>query len=189
MKLMKIIAAVLLSSVLASAVHAQTIMETTNVAPTKIETLESQTNAIIVRGIGTASTLSAGPGMLTFQLKESFNADTGAILHGLLLDYAMGSFHRRIVIDYDEITPLLKAMDYIQTVNHDVTQLPNFEVEFRTKSGFQVICIGNQRQTAVQMFMKFGDDDRILVNSTQMSQLRVMVAQCQVALDALREAK
>ncbi len=186
---MKIIAAVLLSSALASAVHAQIMTETTNVAPTKIETLEAQTNAIIVRGIGTASTLSTGPGMLTFQLKESFNADTDAILHGLMLDYATGNFHRRMVIDYDELTPLLKAMDYVQTVNHDVTQLPNFEVEFRSKSGFQIIGIGNQRQTAVQMFLKFGGDERIAVNSTQMAQLRVMIAQCQVALDALRGAK
>jgi len=186
---MKIIAAVLLSLVLAAAVRAQTMTESTNVAPTKIETLEAQTNAIIVRGIGTASTLSAGPGMLTFQLKESLNADTGAKMHGLMLDYAMANFHRRMVIDYDELAPLLKAMDYIQTVNHDVTQLPNFEVQFRTRSGFQVIGIGNQRQTAVQMYMKFGGDERILVNSTQMAQLRVMIAQCQVALDALREAK
>ena len=189
MKRMKIIAAVLLASALASAAHAQTMAVTTNVAPTKIEMLELQTNAIIVRGMGAASTLSAGPGMLTFQLKESFNADTGAKLHALMLEYAMGNFHRRMVIDYDELTPLLKAMDYLLTANHDVTQLPNFVVEFRTRSGFQVIGIGNQRQTAVQIFMKFGDDDRIPLNSTQMSQLRVMIAQCQVALDALREAK
>ena len=185
---MRIIAAVLLSTMLACAVRAQSPTETTNVAPTKIETLESQTNAIIVRGIGTASTMSAGPGMLTFQLKESFTPDTGAKLHGLMLDYAMSNFHRRMVIDYDELTPLLKAMDYIQTVNHDVTQLPNFEVEFRTRSRFQVIGIGNQRQTTIQMFLKFGGDERISVSSTQMSQLRAMIAQCQVALDALRAA-
>lgn len=185
---MKIIAAVLLSSVLSWAVHAQSPTEITNVSPTKIETLESQTNAIIVRGIGTASTLSAGPGMLTFQLKESFNADTSAKLHGLLLDYALANFHRRMVLDYDELALLLKAMDYIQTVNHDVTQLPNFEVQFRTRSGFQVIGIGNQRQTTVQMFLKFGDDERIPVSSTQMSQLRTMISQCLVALDALRAA-
>ena len=186
---MKIIAAVLLSATLASAVHAQFLTEATNVTPTKIETLEAQTNAIIVRGIGTAGSLTAGTGLLTVQLKESLNADTNVKLLGLLLDYAQGNFHRRMVLDYDELALLLKAMDYIQTVNHDVTQLPNFEVVFRTKSGFQVIGIGNQRQTAVQIFMKLGDDERISVNSTQLSQLRTLIAQCQVALDALREAK
>jgi len=186
---MKIIATVLLSTTLALAVQAQFLTEATNVAPTKIETLESATNAIIVRGIGTAGSLTAGPGLLTLQLKESLNVDTNVKLLGLQLDYAQGNFHQRMLIDYDELSPLLTAMDYIQKVNHDVTQLPNFEVVFRTKSGFQVIGIGNQRQTAVQIFMKVGDDERIPVNSTQLSQLRTLIAQCQVALDALREAK
>jgi hypothetical protein len=186
---MRIIAAVLLSSVLASAVHAQSTTETTNAPPTKIETLESATNAIIVRGIGDAGSASVGSGTLTFRLKSSSNVDTGAQLQGLTLEYTVANFHQRAVIDYDELAGLLKAIDYIQTVNHDVTQLPNFVVSFRTKSGFQVIGVGSRRQSFVQLFLQFGNGGRIVANPSQMSQVRGMIANCKVALEALASSK
>ena len=185
---MKIIAAVLLSSVVISAVHAQIQLEATN-SPTKIETLESVTNAIIVKGLGDAGSVSVGSGVMAFQLKESFNVDTGARLLGLTLEYTQASFRRREVIDYDELALLLKAIDSILAVNHNVTQLPNFVVEFKTKSGFQVIGIGNQRQSFIQMHLQFGSGERIMVNPTQMVQLRGMLANCQTALEALGAAK
>ena len=185
---MKMIAAVLLSSVFIAAAHAQTPPETTN-APTKIETLESSTNAIIVKGLGDAGSVSVGSGVMAFQLKESFDVDTGARLQGLTLEYTQGNFRRREVIDYDEIALLLKAIDSVLAVNHDVTQLPNFVVEFRTKSGFQIIGIGNQRQSLTQMYLQLGTGERIIVNPTQMVQLRGMIANCQTALDALGAAK
>jgi hypothetical protein len=191
---MKIIATILLGSLfLLPTVRAQTDAATatltTNVSPTQIEALEEQTNVIIIKGIGPGGSLTVGSGILTVQLKESFIPDNGARLQGLVLDYEQGEFHRRAVVDYDEIAPLLKAMDYIAAVSHDVSGLPDFEAAFKTKAGFQVIGIGNRRQTGVQMFLNFEWRERIPVSSVQMAELRNLIAQSQTALDALNVQK
>lgn len=188
-EIMKLIVAVLVSSVMAHLIHAQSLPSATNATPTKIEMLEATTNAIIVKGLGDAGSVSVGSGVMVFQLKESFNADTGARLHGLSLDYAQSNYHRRELIDYDELNLLIKAIDYILSVNHNVTRLPNFMVQFRTRTGFQVIGIGNQRQSFTEMYLQFSSGERMPVNPTQMAQLRGMLANCAVALEALGARK
>jgi hypothetical protein len=186
MKIMKTCVAILLGGMwLVSALHAQT----TNAPRTEIELLEGQTNVVVVKCFGPAGSVNLGQGILSVRLKESFNADTGRKLHGLTLTYVEGGQHERAVLDYDEIEPLIKGMDYIRAASYDVTSLSGFEAVFLTKNGFRVIGLGSPRQNSVQTFLQFDDGPRVLLNSDQIAQLRNVIAQSRNALDDLRVAK
>ena len=163
--------------------------QTTNVPQTDIEMLELQPDGIIVKGFGPAGSVSVGEGSLSVRVKESFNVDTGGKLEGLTLNYADGRNRERAVIDYEEIAPLLKGMDYLQSVTYDVTSLSGFEAAFQTKSGCRVSAFGSQRHTAIQLFIQFEGAPKIELNSDQAAQLRNVIAQGLDMLNSLRAAK
>ncbi len=184
MKSMKIIMAVMLGGSLLS-VQAQT----TNAPRTEIEMLELQPDAIIVKGFSPAGSVSIGQGALSVRLKQSFNADTGGKLEGLVLDYTETGRRERAVIDYEEIEPLLRGLDYIRTATYDVTKLSGFEAVFQTKSGCRVIALGSQRHTGILNFLQFEGGERIGLSSDQIAQLRNVIAQGRDTLDSLRTPK
>jgi hypothetical protein len=186
MKMMKVLAVVLLGGAwLGASAQAQS----TNVFRTDIETFESQTNVVIVRGFGTGGTVSVGNGILSVHLKESYSPDTGGKWQALVLDGSDGSFRQRAVIDYAEIDSLLRALDYIRSATSDVTGLPAFEVSYQTRDGFRVIGVGSHRQSAVQTFVQFEGCARIPLDSDQMSQLRNQISQARRTLDELKTTK
>jgi hypothetical protein len=184
MKHLKIMVAVVLGGSLL-AVQAQT----TNVPQTDIEMLELQPDGIIVKGFGPAGSVSIGQGTLSVRVRESSNVDTGGKLEGLTVDYTEGRSRERAVIDYEEIAPLLKGIDYIQAVTYDVTSLSGFEAAFQTKSGWRVSAFGSQRRTAIQIFIQFEGAPKIELNSDQTTQLRNVIAQGLDMLNNLRAAK
>jgi hypothetical protein len=163
--------------------------QTTNAPRTDIEMLELQPDGIIVKGFGPAGSVNVGQGTLSVRVRESVNVDTGGKLEGLTLDFALGGRHARAVVDYDEIAPLLKGLDYIQAVTYDVTKLSGFEATFQTKSGWQVSAFGSQRHTAIQTFIQFADTTKIELNSDQIAQLRNVIAQGLDMLNNLRASK
>jgi hypothetical protein len=186
MKLIKALAMVLLGGAwLATAAHAQT----TNGFRTDIETFEGQTNVLVVKGYGTAGTVSLGSSVLSIRLKQSFSPDAGGKLQALVLDCADGGGREWAVIDYAEIDSLLRAIDYIRSATYDVTSLPGFEVDYQTKGGFRVLGVGNHRQSAVQIFVQFDGYRRISLDSDQISQLRNQIAQARQTLDELKSPK
>ncbi len=163
--------------------------QTTNAPRTDLEMLELQPDGIIVKGFGPAGSVSVGQGTLSVRVKESFNVDTGGKLEGLTLDFTEGAQRERTVIDYEEIVPLLKGLDYIQSVNYDVTKLSGFETAFQTKSGCRFSAFGSQRHTAIQTFIQFEDAPKIELNSDQIAQLRNVIAQGLDMLNNLRAPK
>ena len=163
--------------------------QTTNGPATEIEALEQQTNTIIIKAFGPAGTVSIGNGILTVRQKESTDSVTGRRLYGLVLDYNAGGDRLRAVVDYADVDSLVDGVDYIRTINYDVTKLPSFEAFYMTKSGWRVISYCSQRQSGIQLFIEFGEGTRIPVNLDQMTQLRNLIAQTKKSLDALRTAK
>jgi hypothetical protein len=184
MKYLMIMAAAVLGASLL-AVQAQT----TNAPQTDIEMLELQPDGIIVKGFGPAGSVSVGQGILSVRVKESFNVDTGGKLEGLVVDFTEGGHRERAVIDYEEVAPLIKGLDYIQSVTYDVTKLSGFEAAFQTKSGCRVSAFGSQRHTAIQTFIQFEAAPKIELNSDQIAQFRNVIAQGLDMLNGLRTPK
>ncbi|HEV2693758.1 MAG TPA: hypothetical protein VG347_12775 [Verrucomicrobiae bacterium] len=186
MKWMKLVAMVLLGTTwLEAAAYAQS----TNLYRTDIEAFEAQTNVVVVKGYGTAGTVSMGSSILSIRLKESFTPDATGKLQALVLDCSDGGGREWAVIDYAEIDSLLRGIDYIRSATYDVTGLPGFEADYQTKGGFRVIGVGSHRQSAVQTYVQFDGYRRIPLDSDQISQLRNQIAQARQTLDELKSPK
>ncbi len=163
--------------------------QATNEIRAAIEIFEAQTNVLLVKGVGVGGSVNFGSGVMSVRLKDTFSPDNGQRLQGLVLTYTEGDRRERATVDYEEIDPLLKAIDYVRSASYDVTGLPSFEVEYRTRDGLRIIGLGSRRQSSVEDFVQFDDGDRIPLNSDQIMQLRGIISQARTALDNLRPAK
>ena len=186
MKLMKVLALVLLGG---AWLEISACAQSTNNVRTDIEVFEAQTNLVVVKGFGTAGSVSVGNGILNIRLKESFSPDTGGKWQALVLDCSDDGAREWAVIDYAEIESLLRGIDYIRSATYDVTGLPGFEASYQSRDGFRVIGVGSHRQSAVQTFVQFEGCRRIPLNSDQMSQLRNQISQARQTLDQLKSPK
>jgi hypothetical protein len=177
------VTALLAGLLLLSAARAQT----TNPPATLIEMVELQPDAVIIKGFGSVGSVNIGQGVMSVEVKETSIADRK--WYGLALEYAENDHRERAVLDYEEIQPLVKGMDYIGTVTYNVTTLTGFQAVFQTKAGFKITGLGIQRQNGIQPFLQFDGFPRIPVDAGQLSQLRNIIAQGLIALDSLKPPK
>lgn len=123
--------------------------------PTKLETLETNTGTIIIKGTGLVGSLSLNSVVVTVTCKEDANLGTGQKEFGIAID--MGANPRqafRTIIDYDELAPLLNAMDCLAKVDWSVTSLSSFSASFATKGGFRIAAFSSKRATAIDFSIR-----------------------------------
>ena len=124
--------------VFGSAAFSQQPTETPKEAKTKLEAFQARTGVVIIRGfseIGTVQGLYNTS--IEVESKEFTDASNGRKEYGITIqvkDYSR-SLERENTsyIDYDEIDSLIKGLDYISKIDGSVTQLNNFQADYRTK--------------------------------------------------------
>ncbi len=109
---------------------------------TKLEAFEAQEGVVIVQGFSRIAELRGTfGGTVTVSAKEFTNATTGKRESGIMIEVKEGGRlerSNRSFIDYDEIEPLLRGIDYIGKVDKSVTKLENFQADYRTKGDLRV---------------------------------------------------
>lgn len=167
----------------AVAVHAQT---STNVPSTEIENFELQPDAIIVKGFSDIGTISTTAGIVSVRCKQSANATTGRAEYGITVGLASNDTHGYLVVDYDELDPLLNSLTFFNRITYDVTPMPSFDAAFTTKSGLRIAAHSQRREGGIQAFLQFADSPRIPLSSDQFSQLQNLITQAKSSLDLLK---
>lgn len=139
---------------------------------TKLEAFEAQEGVVIVQGFSKIGELRGTyGGSVTVVAKEFTNATTGRREAGIVIDVKeAGRLERnnRSFIDYEEIGPLLKGIDYIGKVEKSVTKLENFQADYRTKGDFRVstfnmpsgdvmVAVSAGRIGSTSVHLKFAD--------------------------------
>jgi hypothetical protein len=166
----------------AFAAHAQD----TNALKTEIGLFESQTGVVIVKGFGQVGSVSTGGAVISVRCKESASAATGHKDYGITVEIEVNQWRELAIVDYDELDALLNGMDYLGKINYGVTPLPGFEATFTTKSGMELIALGNKQQGGIRTFLQYDDGPRIPLASDQWTQLANLIAQAKTTLDSLR---
>src|SRR5215831_11270208 len=94
----------------------------------------------------------------------------------------------RSLIDYEEIEPLIKAIDTAGKASESVSKLSHFEVRYRTRGDFEVMVFKQLSDNAIAAAVEGGffDRSRIYLTLEELTKLRWMIAQ---AKDRLDEAK
>jgi len=162
----------------------------TNSLNTDIGLLEARTGAVIIKGFGQIGSVAAGTDVISVRSKESTDISTGHRLYGLSIEIEGNPLPRqRIYVDDNEMDSLISAINFLIKIDYDVTSLPGFEASYTTKAGLRVGAHSIRRDGAIQTFLQYGDQPKIMLTSIQMTQLCGLIDQARKNLNALKAAK
>ena len=159
----------------------------TNMLKTKIGVFESRTGLVIIKAFSQVGSILTSEGEIAIRCKESTEAASGIRAYGMLFAINGNPTRReRIYVDYDEIDPLLDAVNYLSAITSDVTKLPAFEASYTTKSGLRIQAHCDRRNASIRYFLEYGESPRIELTPVQMTQIYDLIAQAKKALDGFK---
>lgn len=158
----------------------------TNAPATVIESFEQQTDILIVKGFGDIGSVSTEGGVVSVRCKESDNPLTNSKLYGIAVGIDLNQAHGYLVVDYDEMDSLIRALDFIGKISYDVTPMQGFDASFTTRSGLRIGAHTERRQSGIQLFLQFDDTPKIPLTSDQFTQLQNLIVQAKTSLDATK---
>ena len=113
---------------------------------TKLESFETNVGLLIIKGYTEIGTVSGSGGDVTIKCREVSDAASGRKERGVALEIIeQGQLKDRLLIDYDELEPLLKGVDTLSKIDSSVTSLDSFDAAFTTRGGLRIAALGNRR--------------------------------------------
>ena len=155
---------------------------------TKLETLEERQSAVIIKGFTRINTIELRGMRLDAvemrQLGTTFSAK-GIVV--VLRETGDRPDENRAFVDYEEIDPLLNAIDTMARVDETVTKLPGFEARYRTAGDLEISVFRQTRSgTAVTMMTGICDRATITLSLDEFAKVKAMIQEAKTRLDELR---
>jgi len=156
---------------------------------TALEAFEKQTGTVIIKGYSEIGSVS-GFGTVSVECMELIEVSAGVRQLGIVIEVKeSGALDRsdRCFIDYDEMEPLLKGIDYISKVTCSSTRLLNFEAIYKTKGDFRVLTFssGSGKIEAVVSSGYIGAVSA-LISMPKLSELRTIIWHAKQTLDEIK---
>jgi len=156
--------------------------------PTELETFESQTGRVIIKGSAPIGTMTVDDMTVSIVCKEDTDAGAGRKEYGLEID--LGQANRvedRTVVDYDELASILSALDYLAKVDWSVTTLASFDASYTTKGGFKVAAFSSRRSGSIEYRMRSARMPKgKAISPSQLVQFRSLIDEAKRKLDSIR---
>jgi hypothetical protein len=155
---------------------------------TKLELLDDRQNAVIIKGFTRITTVEVrGVRIDAVEMREMGNVSR---LKGLVVSLREGGERpneNRAFIDYEEIDPLLNAIDAISRVDETITKLAGFEARYRTLGDFE-IGVFRQTRSGTAVIMQTGICDRATqtLSLDDLAKVKAMILEAKTRLDELR---
>jgi hypothetical protein len=172
------------------------VAQDTNSLRTNLGQFEARTGSVIVRGYASVGSIPVGAAEISLRCKETTDVASGQKLYGLSFEIAGGNDfpHDHILVDDEEITPLLDALNYViksnyQIPNDKVTTLTSYEVSYTTKAGLRVMAHSIRKEGNVAYSLQSCDSPRLALSAVQMTQLYNLIEQARKNLDDLKAGK
>ena len=158
---------------------------------TRLEACQTNIGKVIIKATAQVGNVSAGAGVLSVSYKELTDVSSGSRESGLAIGITAAGRQCESLIDYDEIDPLVSAVDYLNKVDWTVTSLPALDAFFNTKDGFRIAAFSSKRTSNIEIAVRSirWNVGPLLLSRTEVAQLRNLIAQAKTKLDALRAEK
>jgi hypothetical protein len=156
---------------------------------TKLEALEDRQGTIVIRGFTRIITLEIrGLRIDAVEMKEIGSTDRakGAVV--VLQREREGRIEdNRAFVDYEELEPLLNALDTLSRVDETVTKLAGFEAHYRTRGDFEIRVFRQTRSgTAVTLQTGICDYTTETLTLDELAKLKAMFQEVKTRLDELK---
>jgi len=152
----------------------------------RLEEFESRPATVLIKGRTWVGTARAQVGSARVEATEIKDASNSTRARGVTITLSGGepSIEVRCLIDYEEIDPLVKAIDTVAKADETITKLTHFEVHYRTRGDFEVIVFKQMAGgIAVAIEGGFFDRTRLFLTLEELTRLRWMIAQAKDRLD------
>src|SRR6266545_5494857 len=158
----------------------------------KLEELEGMVETVLIKGRTYVGTLRMQMGWARVEATEIRNtrSSTRASGVGITLipnDANATSPEIRSAIDYEEIDPLVKAMDMMVKADDSVTKLTHFEIRYRTRGDFEATIVKQiSGSVIVSIEGGFFERTRFFLTPDELTKLRWLIAQAREKLDEIK---
>lgn len=158
----------------------------------KLEEIEGRLETVLIKGhtwVGTLRIQNGSARVEATEIRDTRNSQraTGVVITVTSTDTAGATNEIRSLIDYEEIDPLVKALDTVAKADETLTKLTHFEARYRTRGDFEVIVFKQLTGgIAVAVEVGFFERTRLLLTIEELIKLRWMIAQAKERLDEIK---
>jgi hypothetical protein len=155
---------------------------------TKLEAIEDRHSTVIIKGFTRITTIEvAGLRIDAVEMREMGNVSRAKGIVVMLREGGERPREDRAFVDYEEIDPLLNAIDAIGRVDETTTRFPGFEAKYRTIGDLEISVFRQTRSgTAVIMTTGICNNARGTLSLDELAKFKAMIVEAKSRLDETR---
>ena len=155
---------------------------------TKLEALEDRYTSIVLRGYTRITTTEVrGVRVDAVEMKEMGNVARAKGVVVVLREAGGRVKDNRAFIDYEELDPLLNAIDALSRVDETTTKLGGFEAHYKTLGDLEIrVFRQTSRGTAVQLQTGICEPATTSLTLDDLARFRAMILEANTRVEDLR---
>lgn len=155
---------------------------------TKLEAFEDSYNTVIIKGFTRITTIELrGVRIDAVEIRQT---GTTFLAKGIVVVLREGGERpneNRAFVDYEELDPLLNAIDVLARVDETATKHPGFEARYLTKGDLELSVFRQTRSgTAVTLRTGLCDYATVTLTLDDLAKLKAMIQEAKTRLDDIR---
>ena len=155
---------------------------------TKLEAIEDRHSTVVIKGFTRITTVEVrGVRIDAIEMRELGNVARAKGIAVVLREGGERPDDNRAFVDYEEIEPLLNAIDAIGRVDESATKLVGFEARYKTQGDFEIgVFRQTSRGTAVILTTGICDRATATLSLDDLAKVRAMIQEAKSRLDEIR---
>jgi hypothetical protein len=155
---------------------------------TKLEAIEDRHSTVVVKGFTRITTVEVrGVRVDAVEMRELGNVARAKGLIVALREGGERPDENRAFVDYEEIEPLLNAIDAIGRVDETFTKFPGFEARYKTLGDLEIgVFRQTQRGTAALLSTGICDRATAPLSLDDLAKVRAMIQEAKARLDEIK---
>jgi hypothetical protein len=155
---------------------------------TKLEAIEDKHSTVVIKGFTRITTVEVrGVRIDAIEMRELGNVGRAKGLVVVLREGGERPDDNRAFVDYEEIDPLLNAIDAIARVDETATKLVGFEARYKTQGDFEIsVFRQTSRGTAVMLMTGICDRATTSLSLDDLAKVKAMIQEAKARLDEIR---
>ena len=155
---------------------------------TKLEALEDSYSTVIIKGFTRITTIELrGVRIDAVEIRQTPMTFLAKGIVVVLREGGERPNENRAFVDYEELDPLLNAIDVLARVDETTTKHPGFEARYLTKGDLELSVFRQTRSgTAVTLRTGLCDYATVTLTLDDLAKLKAMIQEAKTRLDDIR---
>lgn len=157
-------------------------------ARTKLEAIEDRHSTVVIKGFTRITTVDVrGVRIDAIEMREMGNVSRAKGIVVVLRESGGRANDNRAFIDYEEIDPLLNAIDAVSRVDESATKLAGFEARYKTLGDLE-IGVFRQTRSGSAVILTTGICDQATATLTldELGKFKALIQEAKMRLDEIR---